>query len=102
MARSEAAIKDLIRVETAACVEDRKKNSFLGGFFNPRKKFEPGCEQQATAKYADELAAAQQQAYNVQLGTDAALMAKLSGQSNIYPLLATILITVIILAIILA
>lgn len=99
--RTEADIKESIDTDTAACVEAKKRGKFLGGFFVPRKALEPECRQEATAKYAAELQQAQQREYDVQLGTDAALMSKLAGNSNIYPLLATILITVIILAIIL-
>lgn len=48
--------------ETALCIEETRNSKFLGGFFYPRRKAEPECKAKANAKYAEDLAAAQQEA----------------------------------------
>ncbi len=103
MARTEADIKDDIRIETAACVEREKKASPLGGFLTPRKKLEPDCELRARNKYGQELSAAQSISAQTAASIDSALMQQLSGGSvQLYGIIGLIVIVLIIVAIILA
>lgn len=101
--RSEADIKEQMRVETAACVEQEKKAAPFGGFFTPRKKLEPGCELKIRSRYAGELAAAQAENFEVEQRTNDALFMQLSGGNNqMYYMIGLVVITMIIIAIIVA
>lgn len=63
-------IQNLIRVETENCAFQKKRSgNFIqqvGRFFTAQRKYEPACELAARAKYADQLAAAQQVSYQNQ------------------------------------
>lgn len=102
--RSEADIKEQIRVETAACVEDSKRAAPFGGFFTPRKKLEPGCELKIRSKYAGELAAAQAENFEVEQRTNDALFMQLSGGGDLkqFYMIGFVVIAMIIIAIIIA
>lgn len=103
MARTEADIKDDIRIETAACVERTKSSQPFGGFFFPRKKAEPDCEQKARNKYSAELAEAQAASATTAASIDDALLQQLSGGSTqLYGIIGLIVVVLIIVAIILA
>lgn len=103
MARTEADIQNDIRIETAACVEQTKSSKFLGGFFYPRKKAEPECEQRARDKYREELASAQAANAATAASIDNALLQQLNGGSTqLYGIIGLIVIVLIIVAIILA
>lgn len=101
MTRSVTAIEADIKAETDACVETTKRSKPLDGFLTPRKALRPECELKARSKYAAELQQAQSDVYRVQQNTNEALLNRLSGNTNIYPALAAILIAAIVLAIIL-
>lgn len=56
-------IEAKIATEAEACAYQKKKSKFLGGLFVPKRQLVPQCEMEARARYADELAAAQNEAY---------------------------------------
>lgn len=103
MARTTLDIQNDIRIETAACVEQTKSGKFLGGFFYPRKKAEPECEQRARDKYNLELVQAQGVTAATDTAIDNALLQQLNGGSTqLYGIIGLIVIVLIIVAIILA
>lgn len=95
--RTVSAIQQDIAIDTAACVERTKSSKLLGGFFYPRKKAEPECAQKARAKYANELATAQADEYDIKYATDTAFINELSGNdTNIWGILGLTFIFLII------
>jgi len=87
-----ADIEKQIQVETDACVEDRKKNAFLGGFFTPRKAIAPGCELDVRNKYAGVLAQVEAADNTAESATRQAYIDQVSGKGN-YKLYGIIIAT---------
>ena len=99
---SVAAVRDKIRIDTAACVEQRKRGKgWLGGFLTTRRSLEPECEQQAYNKYAGELAAEQLAEDRVKNALDDAFKKKVSGDnSRLYSIIILVFIFLVIVTII--
>lgn len=91
-------VLDKIEAETAACVESRKKGSFLGGFLAPRKKFEPQCRLDARNKYGAELAAAEKVESELKYATDTAFLKEISGDNTQLYITMGIIFTILIIA----
>lgn len=75
-------IENLIRIDTEKCAfETKRSGTFIqqvGKFFTAQRKYEPQCELQARAKYANELASAQ----NIEYAQDDRVFDLFSDQAS--------------------